>query len=86
MGTERTGIDFEFVLIDLRKGDHKKPHFLGLNPAEKLPVLIDGDMALTESGLVEDPERWIRRIIDFIALDWDPRFIGPLSELKHLAS
>jgi glutathione S-transferase len=43
------GLDFEFVQVDLTKGEHRRPDFLRVNPAGKLPVLVDGDLALTES-------------------------------------
>jgi len=42
-------VAFEPVTIDLRAGDHRKPEFLKINPAGRLPVLIDGDKVLTES-------------------------------------
>lgn len=42
-------LEFEFVNVDLRKGDHRRPEFLDLNPAGKVPVLVDGDLVLTES-------------------------------------
>jgi glutathione S-transferase len=33
----------------LLAGEHRSPAFLKINPAGKLPVLVDGDMVLTES-------------------------------------
>jgi glutathione S-transferase len=42
-------VDFEYVQVDLRKGELRRPEFLALNPAAKLPVLVDGDLVLTES-------------------------------------
>ena len=42
-------VPFESVVVDLRAGEHRKPAFLQLNPAGLLPVLVDGDLVLTES-------------------------------------
>jgi len=42
-------VAFEFVNVDLMKGEHRRPEFLTINPAGKLPVLVDGDFLLTES-------------------------------------
>jgi glutathione S-transferase len=42
-------VDFELVTVDLTKGEHRQPAFLAINPAGKLPVLVDGDFVLTES-------------------------------------
>ena len=42
-------VPFESVVVDLRAGEHRKPEFLHLNPAGKLPVLVDGGLVLTES-------------------------------------
>jgi glutathione S-transferase len=47
-----TGADFEFVPIDLRAGEHRSPEFLRINPAGKLPVLVDGDLVLNESAAI----------------------------------
>lgn len=46
---QELGVAFEAVTIDLFAGDHRRPEFLRINPAGKLPVLVDGDMVLTES-------------------------------------
>jgi glutathione S-transferase len=43
------GVDFEFINVNLMKGEHRQPEFLSVNPAGKLPVLVDGDFVLTES-------------------------------------
>jgi glutathione S-transferase len=42
-------VEFEFVNVDPSKGQLRDPEFLAMNPAGKLPALVDGDFALTES-------------------------------------
>jgi glutathione S-transferase len=46
---QELGVDFESVPINMIAGEHRRPEFLKINPAGKLPVLIDGDLVLTES-------------------------------------
>jgi glutathione S-transferase len=46
---QELGVDFESVTVNLIAGEHRRPEFLALNPAGKLPVLVDGDLVLTES-------------------------------------
>ncbi len=46
---QELGVPFEAVTVNLIAGDHRKPEFLQLNPAGKLPVLVDGDVTLSES-------------------------------------
>lgn len=46
------GADFEFIPVDIMAGGTETPEFLRLNPAGKLPVLIDGDLVLTESAAI----------------------------------
>lgn len=46
---QELGVDFEPITINLRAGEHRQPEFLKINPAGKLPVLVDGDFVLTES-------------------------------------
>jgi glutathione S-transferase len=44
--------DFEFVSVNLLAGEHQRPDFLALNPAGKIPVLVDGDLVITESAAI----------------------------------
>ncbi len=46
------GLDFESIRVNLLKGEHRSAEFLALNPAGKVPVLVDGDMVLTESAAI----------------------------------
>lgn len=45
-------VDCELVLVNLHAGDHLRPDFLRLNPAHKVPVLVDGDLVITESAAI----------------------------------
>jgi glutathione S-transferase len=44
--------DYEIVPIDLEKREQKTPEFLGINPAGKLPALVDGGSKLFESAAI----------------------------------
>jgi len=41
--------DFEPIRVNLLAGENRRPEFLKINPAGKIPVLVDGDRVLTES-------------------------------------
>jgi glutathione S-transferase len=41
-----------FIRVDLGKGEHKLPAFRALNPNAKVPLLVDGDLALWESDAI----------------------------------
>ena len=45
-------VEFEAVSVNMLAGEHLSPEFLRLNPAAKLPVLVDGDQVLTESAAI----------------------------------
>ena len=46
---QELGVEFDAVTVNLIAGEHRRPEFLKINPAGKLPVLVDGDTVLTES-------------------------------------
>jgi glutathione S-transferase len=46
---EELGVPYEIVSLDFRKGEHKAPAFLAINPAGKMPALTDGDVVMSES-------------------------------------
>ena len=51
-GLKELGAEFEFEVVNLLAGEHQRPEFLRLNPAGKLPVLVDGDLVITESAAI----------------------------------
>jgi glutathione S-transferase len=46
---QELGVDFESVSVNTMAGETRHPDFLKINPAGKVPVLVDGDLVLTES-------------------------------------
>jgi len=46
------GLDCELVPIDLAKGEQKAPAFSAVNPFGRVPVLVDGDLTLSESHAI----------------------------------
>ena len=49
---EELGLEYELHAINIRQGEQKTDEFQKLNPNAKVPVLIDGDMVLTESAAI----------------------------------
>lgn len=47
------GLDCEIVSVDLSVGEHQKEPFLSINPAGKVPVLVDGDVVVSESVAIQ---------------------------------
>lgn len=45
-------VEYNREPIDLRKGEHKTPEFLALNPFGQVPVLREGDFALRDSQAI----------------------------------
>jgi glutathione S-transferase len=46
---QELGVDFESITVNLAAGEHLLPEFLKINPAGRVPVLVDDDLVLTES-------------------------------------
>lgn len=46
---QELGVDFDAVTVNLAAGEQRRPEFLRVNPAGKVPVLVDDGVVLTES-------------------------------------
>lgn len=49
---EELGLPYRLSPVDIRKGAQKDPGYLALNPNGKVPLLVDGDLVLAESGAI----------------------------------
>jgi glutathione S-transferase len=49
---EELGVPYERVLVDRTTDAHRSPQYLKLNPNGKIPVLVDGDLVLYETGAI----------------------------------
>ena len=49
---QELGVPFESKIVDLPAGEHRSPAFLAINPAGKIPVLVDGDLVVNESAAI----------------------------------
>lgn len=49
---EELGLDYTLQHVKLSAGEHKSPAMLALNPMGKLPILVDGDVVVTESAAI----------------------------------
>ncbi len=46
------GMPLELVIVDLTKGEQRKPEYLELNPTGRTPTLVDDGFALWESSAI----------------------------------
>lgn len=49
---DETGAKYDIVPIDLQKKEQKQPAFLAINPAGKLPALVDGEVKVFECAAI----------------------------------
>lgn len=49
---EEVGAQYEYVEVDLFRGEGREPSFLKINPGGKVPVLDDDGMIVTESAAI----------------------------------
>jgi GST-like protein len=49
---EETGLSYELVPVDTRKGEQHTPAFTTINPNAKTPALVDGDATMFDSNAI----------------------------------
>ncbi|WP_293907740.1 glutathione S-transferase family protein [Phenylobacterium sp.] len=49
---EEVGVPFDVKIVDIRKGEQKKPEYLKLNPSGKVPTLTDGKVVVSENPAI----------------------------------
>ena len=47
-------LSYEIIPVDLKAGEQKRPEFLKLNPFGKVPVLIDDEMIVYDSTIINE--------------------------------
>jgi GST-like protein len=49
---EETGLEYEAIPVDTRKGEQHKPDYLAINPNAKVPAIVDGDAVVFDSNAI----------------------------------
>ena len=49
---EECALPYEIVKVNLSKGEQFTSQFTALNPNQKIPAIVDGDLTLAESGAI----------------------------------
>lgn len=75
------GVEWEWIKVDLLKGEHKTPEFLSLNPFAQVPLLVDGEVILADAQAIlvylarcYGGEKWLP--LDDISLAWVVRWLS----------
>lgn len=72
------GKDFNFKLVDLRKGEHKQPEHLARNPYGQVPALEDDGFTMYESRAIA---RYIEEKAGGKLVPKDPKAKGRMEQL-----
>jgi glutathione S-transferase len=49
---EEVRAEYDYVHVDLKTGQGRSDSYLAINPAGKVPTLVDGDLVITESAAI----------------------------------
>ncbi len=72
---EELGRPYRLEVLDLNKGEHKRPDFLAINPMGKVPTLTDQGIPIAETGA----------ILVHLADKYSPGELAPLFKEPHRA-
>ncbi len=64
---EELQLPYEFVLVELKEGQHLQPEYVAINPFSKVPAIDDNSFILWESGA----------ILTYLASKYDPTIDTP---------
>lgn len=45
-------LEYEWVRVDLMKGEHKSPEYLAINPFGQVPLLVDGETQIADAQAI----------------------------------
>lgn len=51
---ELSGLKWEPLFVDFFSGETRSPEFRALNKMGEVPVMVDGDLTLSQSGVIQD--------------------------------
>ncbi len=54
LALELSGLEWEPVFVDFFNGETRTEEFRMLNPMGEAPVMVDGDIVLSQSGVIQD--------------------------------
>ncbi len=88
---EELGLPYEIVKVNLSKGEQFTPEFTAISPNQKIPAIVDGELALAESGailiyLAEKTGRLLPAATRYQTLHWlmfQMAHIGPMLGQAH---
>ena len=97
LALQAMGLEWQLEVVDFFAGGARTPEFRALNPMGEVPVLVDGDTVLTQSGVILDylssktgqfagrsaPER--REVLRWMFWD-NHKFTGQIATLRFLAN
>jgi len=49
---EESGLPYNPIPVDTRKGEQHKPEYLAINPNAKVPAIVDGDAVVFDSNAI----------------------------------
>jgi GST-like protein len=88
---EECSLRYEIVKLDLAKGEQRTPLFTAINPNQKIPAIVDGEVTLAESGailiyLAEKCGRFLPQAQRHATLQWlmfQMAHVGPMLGQAH---